>query len=302
MTASAPPISAHPTPTSRLAFPALLLGAAAIAFAPIFVRLADVGPSAVGFWRVALALPLLWLMTARSEARGSAKPQNLSDYGLLLLTGLFFAADLAMWHWSIQFTTVANSTLLVNFAPIFVAAGGWLFFGERFTRTFLAGLMAALVGAFILMGDSFSLSAERLFGDSLAIGTAFFYGSYILLVGRARRRFSTGTVMLWSGVVSALVLLPVALLTEAVVLPASLYGWAVVAGLALFSHAGGQSLIAYALATLPAAFGAVSLLLQPALAAVLAWILFNEAMGVMQALGAVIILAGIVLARLGSRA
>jgi drug/metabolite transporter (DMT)-like permease len=72
-------------------------------------------------------------------------------------------------------------------------------------------------------------------------------------------------------------------------------------GLALFSHAGGQSLIAYALAHLPAAFSAVSLLLQPAVAAILAWVILGEAMGPSQGLGAMMILVGIYFARRGSR-
>ena len=71
--------------------------------------------------------------------------------------------------------------------------------------------------------------------------------------------------------------------------------------LALVSHAGGQSLITYALAHLPAAFSSVSLLLQPVIAALLAWVLLAEPLRSMQALGASIILLAIVLARRGSR-
>ena len=72
-------------------------------------------------------------------------------------------------------------------------------------------------------------------------------------------------------------------------------------GLALVSHAGGQSLITYALAHLPAAFSSVSLLLQPAAAAVLAWALLAEPLGALQAIGGVVVLAGILMARRGSR-
>lgn len=290
-----------PTSSHRFALPILLLGAAAIAFAPIFVRLSDVGPVAVGFWRLTLALPLLWALTTRGAPAGTEKPRSLGDVGLLIITGLAFATELSLWHYSIQFTTVANSTLLANAAPVFVALIGWLFLGERFSPTFLSGLAAAVAGAAILMGDSFTLSADRLFGDMLAVTCAMFYACYLLLVSRARRRFSTGTVMLWSGIVSSAVLLPVALLTEPVLFPASLWGWGVLIALAWISHAGGQSLIANALAGLPAAMGAVGLLLQPALAAVIAWIVFDEAMGWLQGLGAAIILAGIVLARIGTK-
>ena len=59
-------------------------------------------------------------------------------------------------------------------------------------------------------------------------------------------------------------------------------------------------MIAYAFAHLPASFASVALLLQPAVAALLAWLLFSEDLGPLQALGAAVIVAGIVIARRAS--
>jgi drug/metabolite transporter (DMT)-like permease len=239
-----------------------------------------------------------------AERRGPAAPRRPSgraDFQRLLLVGLCVAGDLAVWHWSILFTSVANSTLLANFAPIFVTLGAWLLFRQRVTLTFLIGMVTALAGAVILMGGSLTLSARHLAGDGLGLLTAVFYGGYILAVGRLRADFSTATIMTWSGVVTALALLPVALLSGEGLIAGSAYGWGVLVALALISHAGGQSLIAYALAHLPAAFSSVSLLLQPAIAALLAWILLGEPLGLSQGAGGAVVLAGIVLARRGSR-
>ncbi|MGH8586604.1 MAG: EamA family transporter, partial [Gammaproteobacteria bacterium] len=108
-TTSAPPIS-------TAAFLYLLAGGCAIAFAPIFVRMADTGPVASAFWRTALAAPLLWAWAW--HVRGS-EPETRTPSGAILGAGLFFAADLGVWHWSIVYTSVANSTLLANLAPIF---------------------------------------------------------------------------------------------------------------------------------------------------------------------------------------
>ena len=287
----------------RVAIIALLAGALGIAFAPIFVRLSEVGPSATAFWRLAFALPalLLWM---RLEPKGGARarrPEGLKDHLRLTAAGLFFAGDLAVWHWSIQFTSVANSTLLANFAPIFVTLVSWLVFKERFSRTFVLGLALALGGAVVLVGRSLQLSVDALFGDALGLLTAVFYGGYILAVGRLRAEFSTATIMTWSGVVTAATLLPIAILSGESLVPPTAAGWTVLLALALVSHAGGQSLIAYALAHLPAAFSSVSLLFQPAAAAVFAWVLLNEPLGPWQAVGAAVILAGILLARRGSR-
>jgi drug/metabolite transporter (DMT)-like permease len=134
----------------------------------------------------------------------------------------------------------------------------------------------------------------------LGLLTAVFYAGYILAVKALRDDFSAATVMTWSGVVSATVLLPLSLLSGEGILAFTGRGWALLVGLALVSHVGGQGLITYALAHLPAAFSSVGLLLQPAVAAALAWIILHEPVGGWQALGGAIVLTGIVLARRGS--
>ena len=91
--------------------------------------------------------------------------------------------------------------------------------------------------------------------------------------------------MAWSGLVTCVALLPVALVSGESLTATHLRGWLVLIALGLFSHALGQSLIAYALAHLPAAFSSVALLLQPAVAALLAWLLLDEAIGPWQAAG-----------------
>ncbi len=287
----------------RIALIALLTGAIGIAFSPIFVRLSELGPTATAFWRLGFSVPVLWAWMALEPKHGARtrSPSSVSDYARLTAAGLFFAGDLTAWHWSIKYTSVANSTLLANFAPIFVTLVSWLVFKERFSRTFVLGLALSVGGAIVLMGQSLQLSPEHLFGDALGMLTALFYGGYILSVGRLRAEFSTATIMTWSGVVTGVALLPVAMLSGESLVAGSAYGWGVLLGLALFSHAGGQSLIAYALAHLPAAFSSVSLLIQPAAAAILAWILLDEPLGALQAIGALIVLAGILMARRGSR-
>ena len=101
--------------------------------------------------------------------------------------------------------------------------------------------------------------------------------------------------------ITALTLLPIALLSGETLLPPSLHAWAVLLALALISHAGGQTLIAYALAQLPASFSSVALLLEPLVAAVIAWPLFGEHLGPVEIAGCVLVLAGIYISRRGSR-
>jgi drug/metabolite transporter (DMT)-like permease len=283
-----------------LALILLLAGAACIAFSPIFVRLSESGPTATAFWRCALAVPALYIWLRLKTSAAEFAPTR-ADRGLLALVGVFFACDLGVWHLSIMYTSVANATLLANLAPLFVTLGGFFLFRERFSRLFLLGLALAIAGAATLMGDSLALAPGQLGGDALGVLTAVFYAGYILTVGQLRARLATRTVMFWTTLASAILLWPAALASGEAILPASALGWLNLFALALVSQALGHGLITYALAHLPAAFSSVSLLLQPVLAALLAFALFGEALGALQGLGALGVLAGIALARKGSQ-
>ena len=289
---------------TRVAFLCLLAGGCAIAFAPIFVRLADTGPVASAFWRCALAVPVLWVWVFSKNGvrftfpRGKA---NLTPFLPLFLAGIFFAGDLGVWHFSILYTSVANATVLANLAPIFVTLAGWLFWRRKVTRTFLIGMSVAIAGMFVLVGPNFAAGGRPLVGDALGALTAVFYAGYFLAIKTARdARASTARLMAWSTTITAIVLLPIALLMPQPFLPASAAGWWVLAGLALISQVLGQGLIAYAFAHLPASLSSVSLLIQPVMAALFAWALFGEAIGLAQFAGAVIVLAGIWISRKGS--
>lgn len=286
-----------------LAFLALLVGGAAIGFSAIFVRLADVGPLQSAFWRVALAVPFLsvWAAwTLRRERANSAPglaPRTRRSLLPLLAAGAFFAGDLAFWHLSIVYTTVANASLLANCAPVFVALGGWLVFGQRVTRLFLVALAISLAGAVLLVGPSFGSEGMQLAGDAFGAVTAMFYGAYILAIWRSRGSRSTAAVMTLSSAVSALLLFPLALAWDGPVLAQSARGWLILLGLAVIPHVAGQSLIAYSMAHLPASLSALSLLIQPVFAAAYAFLILGEAMGAVQMAGGAIVLAGIYLAK-----
>lgn len=302
---------ALPVARARLhtgSFLALVAGAVAIGFAPIFVRLSEVGPVSTAFWRLLLALPALWSLAAlESRLTGNAagvvlpasgeasKPRSL--WAMTTVTGLLFAADLAVWHWSIHYTSVANATLLANFAPIFVVLFGWFAFRKRVSRRFVVAMLVALAGTTLLVGGDFRLDPRVLLGDALGLTTAVFYAGYLLSVKNLRERCPTFTIMARSGVVTVAALLPIALVSGEKLLPDTAAGWRVLLALALVSHVGGQSLIAFALAKLPAPVASVSLLVQPVTAMAAAASMLGEKVVPLQLLGVVLVLAGVFVAR-----
>jgi drug/metabolite transporter (DMT)-like permease len=284
-------------PSSRgRAIAALLFGALAIAFAPIFVRLTGTGPAAAGFWRLTLALPALTVIAWMSRRPGASRgPMPLN-----LLAGLLFALDLGFWHYGVKFTTLANATILANLSPVAVTAAAWLMLGERPGKGFLAGLGLALAGCWAIAaarGGGSGLNPTL--GDSLSVITAVWYAGYLLCVRRQRALQSAPEVMLWSTLVGAPAILIAALLLRERVIPTSLGGWGACIGLGAV-HVTGQGCIAWALGRLPAATASVVVLIQPVLTAILGWWIFAEAMAPLQILGGAAALTGVVIAQLSA--
>lgn len=285
------------------AFLSLLAGGIAIGFAGIFMRLSDVGPVASAFWRMALAAPVLWAWAFAVRGRDQADDKRTDFSKALALAGIYFAGDMGIWHLSLHYTTVSNATLLSNFAPIFIALWMWWAHKVRFARVFVIGMVIALAGAVMLVGPNAaggSSGGNKLLGDGLGLLTATFYAAYQLVIKDARSQYSTARLMAWSTTVTALALLPFALLSSAAFWPSGAAGWLPLLGLALFAQIGGQTVIAYASAHLPASLSSVSLLIQPLTATIAAWILFHEAIGPLQMAGGVLLLWGIYLSKRGS--
>jgi drug/metabolite transporter (DMT)-like permease len=285
---------------NRRALGALVLGGICLGCSPILVRVSELGPIATAFWRSALALiPLAVGFGVSRDAATRPLPRRWSDHATAALPGVLLAGDLITWHISIHLTSVTNSTLLANMAPVVVTLGTWVFLRRPPRRAFVIGLALSIVGVFVLNSGS-SRAGSHWRGDAVALGAACFYAGYFVLLARARRIFSTGVVMLWSTVAASVCILPVALVFEPAFVPTMVAGWAVVLALGWIVHVGGQGLVAFSMAWLPATFSSLTLLIQPVVAAILASMFLGEPLTVVQAAGGSIVIAGIVLARRGA--
>ncbi len=280
---------------------ALIGGALVLGATPILVRLTSTGPAAAGFWRLAFALPLLLGLAMRGE--GGLKMGRPS--AVLLGAGVSFALDLASWHYGIRFTSIANATVLPNLTPVLVTLAAWFFLREAPRPRFLIGLAAGVLGALVMALANTGPGppgARPHLGDALCASTAVWYGLYFLAVRRARADHSTLQVMTWSSLVGLPLLLAIALALGENILPTKPWGWAALAGLGA-AHVGGQGAIAWALGRLSAATAALVVLIQPVVAAAIAWWAFGEHLSPLQAMGGVLALGGVAFAQLtGNRA
>lgn len=287
-------------PFPALAFCALLAGGMAIGFAGILMRLSDVNPVASAFWRMALAAPVLWLWAWRTAAQDRRASQRTDLSKVVVLTGVYFALDLSIWHLSLHYTSVANATLLSNMTALFIALWLWLVHKTRFSRIFMCGVATALLGAVLLVGPSASLGGHQLLGDALGLLSTVFYAGYQLMIKAGRQHYSTARLMAWSTSISALLLFPFALLMAGPFWPGNAHAWLPLLALALVAQIGGQTVIAYAFAHLPTSLASVSLLIQPLTAAIAAWLIFGEAIGPVQMAGGALLLYGIYLSKRGT--
>jgi drug/metabolite transporter (DMT)-like permease len=274
---------------------AALTGGALIGLAPIAIRISEVGPHATNMWRFLFALPILAAWAGISKA----KPTQGQTFQLLG-AGLLFGLEISLWAAALGLTTVANATLLVNLTPVFAAAIGWVLFKERLSATVLGGGAAALLGAVILAmaraqanGGPAPSETQGLIGDSFALVGALFYAGYLLIVRGLGKQVSVGAVMFLATLVSAFVSLALGLALGEAMLPQTWSGWVLLVALGVIVQVGGQGLIAYGVGRLPIVASTVLLWMQPLVAAVLAWVLFGEALGSLAFAGAALILAGI---------
>jgi drug/metabolite transporter (DMT)-like permease len=281
--------------SGRIALLAIIVGAILIGTVPIFVRFSDLGPSATGFWRVFLTLPVLLLWVGRRHGKTAARQINSGKKGIfwLVTAGICFAGDQAAFNMALQTTTVANATLLINMAPLVVALTVWLLFRERFTRFFVLGLAVAVVGAMIVVSGNAGITSESFQGDLFALLAAIFTAGYTISLKQIRDRLPVSTAMLLIGLVSSLALFISAELAAEDFLVSSWQGWLPLLALAFVSHVGGQGLITFSLAHLSASTAAICFLVQPVAAALLASILFQEPLGMVQVIGGAVVLAGI---------
>jgi len=283
------------SPPRWLLVAALLAGNVALSLGPWSVRLADSGPVAAGFWRLFLALPFLAMLARANGERlgGIAKPALM----LVLLAGVVFALDLASWHVGIEATRLGNATLFGNSGSLVLMIWGFVMWRRLPRGTEWLAIVSALTGAAILMGTSLDISRETLVGDLFCLLAGLFYAGYLLILQNARAKLGSWSLLTWSALAGAPVLLGIALLRGEPVWPTN---WTPLIALFILSQLVGQGLLVFSLKHFPPLIIGLALLTQPAVAALSGWYAFGEIIGPVDVLGMVLLGAALVLAR-GSR-
>jgi len=273
------------------------LGASAIAFSAVFVRLADAEPTTVAVFRTAYALPVLALLAWIERVRFG--PRGARAHRLAAIAGVAFAADLILWHHSIDAVGAGLATVLGNLQVVVVGVLAWFLLHEKPDRRLFASIPIVVVGVIFVSG----VVGAGAFGDDPALGvifgvaTSIAYSVFILVHREGARdlRRPAGPLLeasAWAAVAATVF----GLLDRSVDLTPSWpsHGWLVL--LALTSQVLGWLLLSISLPRLPAALSSVLLLLQPVGALALGAIILDEDPSVAQFAGVALILAGVIMA------
>lgn len=280
----------------RHAFAALIVANLFLALGPWMVRLADVGPMAAGFWRLALAVPLLLVLASHGPGR-RARP----EWGvivMIVLGGLFFAADLGAWHYGILRTKLANATLFGNSSSFLFALYGFIMMRTLPKAVQVGAFALAAVGTALMLGNSYELSPRHFAGDLFAILAGFFYFLYLVVIDRARKRLGPMQVLALATTAAALPMLLAALALGETVMPEN---WAPLIFLSISSQMVGQGLLVYAMGHLSPVVVGIALLTQPAVTALIGWLAYDERLSATDLFGALFICVALVLIRLPAR-
>jgi drug/metabolite transporter (DMT)-like permease len=279
-------------PARWLLLAALLGGNVALALGPWFVREADTGPVAAGFWRMFLALPFLVLLArANGQRLGGMGAKTIA---LVALGAVTFALDLASWHIGIEMTRIGNATLFGNAGSIVLLFWGALIARKLPSRLEWLAIVFALGGAAILMGRSLEISDETLIGDLFSVAAGLLYAVYLLTLQGARGQFGSWSLLVWVSLFGAPVLLGIALGLGEPVWPQA---WGPIVGLFVLSQLVGQGLMVFALKYFPPLVVGLVLLTQPAIASLYGWLSFGEVLSPLDIVGMVLVGAALAVAR-----
>jgi drug/metabolite transporter (DMT)-like permease len=276
----------------------IIIGIAAVSSASIFIRFAQRQAPSLVIAAARLTLSSLILAPlALTRYRHEYRRLTRRDAWLAVLSGIFLALHFATWISSLEYTTVASSTVLVSTSPLFVAIASWLFLREKIGPAVIIGLGVALAGSAVIgLSDRSGTLRNALLGDVLAFAGAVTVAGYLLIGRRLRAQLSLIPYIAVVYGTAAVVMLAMVLVTRERVVgysPAT-YVWFLL--LALVPQLLGHSSFNWALAHLSATFVAVATLGEPIGSTILAYLILGEAPTSIKIVGAALILVGIVVA------
>jgi drug/metabolite transporter (DMT)-like permease len=271
-----------------------VMGAIAIAFSSILVRLSHASPSTAAIFRCAYALPVLGVLAWVEDRRFGRR--SWRERRVAIASGVFFAIDLILWHHSIRDVGAGLATVLANVQVVLVPLVAWAVLTERPGRRVIAALPLASLGVLLISGvlERGAYGHDPARGTLFGVGAGVAYVGFLLLLREGGSDLRRPAGPLFDATATATI---VCVLAGLAIGDADLApdwpgaGWLVT--LALTSQVLGWLLITISLPRLPAALTSLLLTVQPVGSVLLAALIFAESPSALQLLGVAAVLAGL---------
>lgn len=272
----------------------LFLGVFALSTSAIFVKLAGAPSSITAFYRLFFALlfllPLLLLDKAYwQDLRSLSRRQWQTG----LLSGLFLAIHYILWFESLNYTSVASSTVIVTLQPLFSFVGSYFLFKERFNTGAIISSIVALIGSFIIAWGDFQISMQALYGDLLAFIAAGFITAYFFIGQHMRQKLAVVPYSILGYAASAFFLAVYALTQQLSFIDYSQSTWTAFLGIAFISTILGQMLLNWLLKWLSTSVISMSILGETIGTCILAYFILGEIITLRQGIGIIVTLFGL---------
>ncbi|WP_227397108.1 DMT family transporter [Jeotgalibacillus aurantiacus] len=279
-------------PKAGLASLAIIVGVITVSFSAILVKLSAGEPGVIAFYRMFFSALILMPFFLVKEA-AKLKDLTRKDWVLTCIAGIFLAFHFILWFESLQYTSVASSTVLVTMQPLFAFVGAYFFFGERFTPGAVVAAVIAISGSVVIGFGDFRVSGLALWGDVLALVSCALVTAYLLFGQSVRKRLSllTYTFILYS--ISSMVLFVYVLLKGESLGPFPQQEWILFISLAILPTLLGHSLFNWSIKWVSTTVISMAILFEPVGATIFAYLILNEGVSLSQAVGGSIILAGL---------
>ena len=271
----------------------IVIGVIGISLSSIFVKYSPAPSSVTAAWRLLWTVLLLSpVVLGKQELRREMFRTTPADFLLSSLSGLFLAIHFALWFESLKHTSVASSTSIVCTEVIWVSLGFYLFLKGKISKKALFAIAVTLFGS-VLIAFADSSSNSHLYGDILALLAAIAVAAYMLIGRVLREKLCTSVytyIVYWA--------CEIALLILCAAQQSSLFAFGiapVIVGflLAVFSTILGHSIFSWCLKYFSPSFVSASKLCEPVVAAILAGFLFLEIPKLLQVLGGILIIGGV---------
>ncbi|MEK4538512.1 MULTISPECIES: DMT family transporter [Peribacillus] len=273
---------------------ALAIGVASVSFSAILVKLASAPSGVIAFYRLLFTV-LLMLPVFIIKYRHELKFIEKKDWLCSIAAGVFLAFHFILWFESLNYTSVASSTVLVTLQPLFAFAGAYLFFKERFSMKAILSGIIAIAGSLVISWGDFRISGMALWGDILSLVACALVTGYLLFGQNVRKRISSITYTFVVYAISAFTLFLYVVLKGEPLGPYPTVDWIYFVLLAIFPTLLGHSLFNWSLKWLSTSTISMGILLEPIGATILAYFILGEPILWTQILGGTIILAGLMI-------